>query len=69
MKVSVMTDRCVGAGECLFAAPDVFDQDDTGRVVLLRSDPPVELGRDVLIAARRCSAQAITVDGDDASGE
>jgi ferredoxin len=65
MKVSVMTERCVGAGECIFAAPDVFDQDDGGLVVLLQADPPEVLRRDVLIAARRCPAQVIAVIGDE----
>jgi ferredoxin len=65
MKVSVSADRCIGAGECLFAAPDVFDQDDDATVVLLQAHPPEELRRDVLIAARRCPAQVIAVDGDE----
>ncbi|MDT5080810.1 MAG: ferredoxin [Mycobacterium sp.] len=64
MKVSVIADRCIGAGECTFAAPDVFDLDDGARVVLLQADPPEGLRRDVLIAARRCPAQVIAVDDD-----
>jgi ferredoxin len=64
MKISVITDRCVGAGECTFAAPDVFDQDDDARIVLLQAHPPEAFRRDVLIAARRCPAQVIAVDGD-----
>jgi ferredoxin len=65
MKVSVIADRCIGAGECTFAAPDVFDQDDDARVVLLHADPPEALRRDILIAARRCPAQVIAVGDDD----
>jgi ferredoxin len=64
MKVSVIADRCIGAGECTFAAPDVFDLDDGTRVVLLQAHPPEALRRDVLIAARRCPAQVIAVDDD-----
>jgi ferredoxin len=64
MKVSVITDRCIGAGECIFAAPDVFDVDDGARVVLLQSDPPEALRRDVLVAARRCPALVIAVHDD-----
>jgi ferredoxin len=64
MKVSVITERCIGAGECTFAAPDVFDMDDDARVVLLQADPPRALRRDVLIAARRCPAQVIAWDDD-----
>ena len=29
-------DRCVGAGQCVLAAPDVFDQSDEDGRVLLR---------------------------------
>ena len=65
MKVSVIADRCIGAGECTFAAPDVFDQDEDARVVLLQADPPEALRRDILIAARRCPAQVIAVGDDD----
>jgi ferredoxin len=65
MKVSVIADRCIGAGECTFAAPDVFDQDEDGRMVLLEASPPEALRRDVLIAARRCPAQVIAVGDDD----
>ncbi|MDT5340132.1 MAG: ferredoxin [Mycobacterium sp.] len=64
MKVSVIADRCIRAGECAFAAPDVFDLDDDAGVVLLQADPPEALRRDVLIAARRCPAQVIAVDDD-----
>ena len=65
MKVSVIADRCIGAGECTFAAPDVFDQDEDARVVLLEASPPEALRRDILIAARRCPAQVIAVGDDD----
>jgi ferredoxin len=36
MKVAVEQDRCVGSGQCVLLAPDVFDQrDEDGSVVLL----------------------------------
>jgi ferredoxin len=28
-------DRCMGTGTCAFTAPDVFDVDDSGRVVVI----------------------------------
>jgi ferredoxin len=28
-------ERCIGSGSCAFLAPDVFDVDDTGRVVIV----------------------------------
>jgi len=30
---------CIGAGMCVLTAPDVFDQDDEGLVVLLTAEP------------------------------
>ncbi|MFT4158305.1 MAG: ferredoxin [Microbacterium sp.] len=29
---------CIGSGQCVFAAPDTFDQDDDGWVVVLNED-------------------------------
>ncbi|GAB2809216.1 ferredoxin [Streptomyces chlorus] len=61
MRISVDTDRCVGAGQCVLSAPDVFDQDDMG-IVLVLAEPADEPARE---AARQagviCPSQAITV--------
>ena len=35
-------DRCIGAGMCVLAAEDVFDQDDDGVVVVREPDGPVD---------------------------
>ena len=36
VRVIADRDRCIGAGQCVLSAPDVFDQsDDDGRVVIL----------------------------------
>ena len=44
MKVVVDQSRCVGAGQCVLVAPEVFDQrDEDGIVVLLQENPPAEL--------------------------
>ena len=60
MRVIVDKERCIGAGQCVLLAPDVFDQrDDDGVVVLLQEYPPVELHEDVRAAARICPALAI----------
>ncbi len=52
MRISVDTDRCVGAGQCVLSAPDVFDQDDMG-IVLVLAEPADEPARE---AARRGGA-------------
>ncbi|AUS77049.1 ferredoxin [Actinoalloteichus sp. AHMU CJ021] len=62
MKVSVDEDKCCGAGSCVLAAPDVFDQrDEDGVVVLLNAEPPAELHDAVREAADVCPAAAITL--------
>ena len=63
MKVTIDEDRCVGSGQCVLAADDVFDQRDDGIVVLLDADPPANRLADVKHAAVICPALAITVDG------
>jgi len=53
-------EKCVGAGQCVFASPDVFDQrDEDGIVVLLKENPPAELVEEVRAAALICPALAI----------
>ena len=40
MSIEVDLDSCIGAGLCVMAAPEVFDQDPAdGRVVVLVDDP------------------------------
>jgi ferredoxin len=40
VKVEANRDICIGAGMCLMTAPEVFDQDDDGIVVLLTAEVP-----------------------------
>ncbi|MCM3922693.1 ferredoxin [Frankia sp. AiPs1] len=62
MKVSVDVDKCCGAGQCVLAAPDVFDQrDDDGIVILLDAAPPADQHDNVRKAAAVCPAAAIEV--------
>ncbi|WP_336053478.1 ferredoxin [Streptomyces sp. CA2R101] len=62
MKVIIDEDKCVGAGQCVLAADQVFDQrEDDGVVVLLDARPPEEQHSSVEDAAARCPALAIEV--------
>ncbi|MFI9388083.1 ferredoxin [Kutzneria sp. NPDC052558] len=62
MNISIDEVKCVGAGQCVLAAPEVFDQrDDDGIAVLLDESPGDELLPQVEDAAGRCPALAITV--------
>jgi ferredoxin len=60
MKVLIDQEKCVGAGQCVLASPDVFDQrEEDGIVVLLKENPPAELFEEVREAAQICPALAI----------
>lgn len=60
MEISIEPDRCVAAGQCVAAAPEVFDQrDEDGIVVLLASSAPEGTEDGVRNAAAVCPAQAI----------
>ena len=63
MKVVIDRSRCVGAGQCVRVAPDVFDQDEKdGLVVLVDANPSDDIAEYVKKAALLCPAQAIRVD-------
>jgi ferredoxin len=62
MHVAVDQDRCVAAGQCVAAAPDVFDQrDEDGVVVLVKATPDAAEEGDVRRAAGVCPALAIQI--------
>ena len=62
MIVEADRDRCIGAGQCVLAAPDLFDQDeDEGLVVLLVPEPAAGLEPAARAAAAACPASVITV--------
>ncbi|MEW2162131.1 ferredoxin [Streptomyces sp. NPDC007084] len=62
MEITVDQDRCVAAGHCVVAAPDVFDQrEEDGVVVLLDPSPPAAAHGPVTGAALLCPAAVIRV--------
>ncbi|WP_067826573.1 ferredoxin [Nocardia inohanensis] len=59
--IAVDRDRCIGAGMCVWTAPDVFDQDDEdGRVLLLRATPGSDQEALVREAVSACPSGAIS---------
>ncbi|MFI8993160.1 ferredoxin [Streptomyces sp. NPDC053542] len=63
MNITLDTDKCCAAGQCVLVAPEVFDQrDEDGIVVLLDAQPPAEQHAAVREAAAICPAAAIQVD-------
>ncbi|WP_274910687.1 ferredoxin [Streptomyces sp. WZ-12] len=62
MRITVDTGRCVGAGQCVLTAPDLFDQDDDGLVTVLdAADGAPAAARE---AAALCPSGAINVAAD-----
>jgi len=59
MRVEVDLVKCVGAGQCVALAPEVFDQQDDGIVLLLEEHPAPELHEQVHEAALVCPGVAI----------
>ena len=60
MKVVVDLDKCADHGQCVFAAPEVFQLDENGKLVY-DSEPDDSLRDLVEEAADVCPLQAITV--------
>jgi ferredoxin len=60
MKVQVDMDVCQNYGQCVFAAPEVFDLDDAGDLVY--QEVAEDSARpDVEAAVMACPVQAITI--------
>jgi ferredoxin len=60
MRVELDEPKCVASGQCVMAAPEVFDQrDDDGVAILLQVEPGPELHDEVREAAAVCPAAAI----------
>ena len=67
MKIRLDQERCVSGGQCVFAAPEVFDQRDEDGVAILLVDAdnvPEELREEVIEAIDICPAQAIALAAD-----
>jgi ferredoxin len=62
--VEVNRDVCIGAGMCVMNAPEVFDQDDDGIVVVLEPDVSAEHAQAAARAVASCPSGALRrVDG------
>lgn len=61
LSVTVDQQVCIGAGQCVLAAPGVFTQrEDDGVVELLDENPPLSLLSQVEDAVDGCPARAIS---------
>ena len=64
-RVEITVDRalCIGSGDCVDTAPDVFQLDDEDKAVVV--DPDGASLDDVIEAARNCPVSAIFVASED----
>ena len=63
LKVVVDMNVCQDNGQCVFAAPQVFQLDDDGRLVVMIEEPDESLRATVEDAADVCPVQAISIKG------
>ena len=61
-KVRVDEDKCIGAGQCVRTAPEIFDQRDDGIVILLDATPAPALHASARKAANLCPSLAIAIE-------
>lgn len=62
LKVELDQDICISAGQCVFVAPEVFDQrDEDGVAVVLEEHPSSDHEESARSAAALCPAAAIRV--------
>ncbi len=64
LRIEVNRDRCAGHGQCLLAAPTVFDVDEKAHeVIVLDPEPAEELRAAVQRAVSMCPMGALEVVG------
>jgi len=63
IKVVVDRDLCQDHGQCVFAAPQVFELDEEGKLDVLQEEVGEDLRDAVEEAADVCPVQAITIEG------
>ena len=63
IRVVVDRDLCQNHGQCVFAAPQVFELDEEGKLVVLQEEVDESLRDVVEEAADVCPVQAITIEG------
>jgi ferredoxin len=63
VRVQVDLSRCAGYGNCVEAAPEVFQMSDVADVAeVIRPEPESDLAESVHKAARVCPADAVVID-------
>jgi ferredoxin len=60
-RVEVDRERCVGSGSCEALAPDVFEVDDDGVLIVHRPEPTEDELPDVRNAVQACPTRALSL--------
>lgn len=64
MKMILDYELCEGHGECVVAAPEIFDLDEDGeKAVLLQEEPGEELRAQATEAVKICPIAALRLEG------
>jgi len=63
MKIKILRDKCISAATCVAIAPETFELDDEGKVIL--KDAKGNDEQVVIDAAKSCPTQAIEIYDDD----
>jgi len=58
--IKTEVERCIGSGNCAFLAPEIFDVDTSGRVVVLNEVAVVD--EKIRMAIENCPTNAIALD-------
>jgi ferredoxin len=61
VRIHVDAEKCIGGGQCVLAASELFDQDDDGIVVVLRDRPSPDEWEAAQEAAEVCPARVIEI--------
>jgi len=64
MHIEANRELCIGAGNCVLAAEDVFDQDDEALVVVLEEHPSSDRAAEVRNAVAQCPSGALRLEDD-----
>ncbi|WP_068432426.1 ferredoxin [Piscicoccus intestinalis] len=60
MRIEADTEVCIGAGQCVMTAPELFDQsDDDGVVIVLEPEPGPEFATQAREAVGLCPSGAL----------
>ncbi len=60
LRITANTSVCIGAGQCVTTAPDLFDQEERGTVIVLEDEVPEDQRALVREASYLCPSRAIT---------